>query len=81
MKRLAFTVVVLMLAGCSPKDVPDVQWFKDHEAERNAVLESCGRDSVPTNLDCMNAQKAKNVLGLERRGYVKPKPVQFDSED
>lgn len=71
-------MVVTALSGCNGEDPRSVQWFKDHEAERNAAIEDCNRNAVPESVECLNAQKAKDDLSLARRGYVKPQPVIFD---
>ncbi|MGH8073122.1 MAG: EexN family lipoprotein [Lysobacter sp.] len=78
MNRMILVMVVTVLSGCVGEEPKSVQWFKDHEAERKAVIDDCNRNAVPESVECLNAQEAQDDLSLARRGYVKPKPVNFD---
>lgn len=81
MKKFSAILAMLTLASCSSSEPRSIQWFKDHDVERKAVIEACNQNSVPESVECMNAQKAADALALERRGYVKPQPLKFDSGD
>lgn len=83
MTRIISAVALLLtLAACAQVDPPKtVDWYKVHEAERKAVIETCEENGVPTSLDCVNASKADVAIGAARRGYVKPEPVDFGGGD
>lgn len=78
MNKMVLVLAAMVLSGCVGKEPRSVQWFKDHKAERTAVIGDCNRNAVPESVECLNAQKAEDDLSLARRGYVKPKPVTFD---
>lgn len=78
MNKMMLVLAAMVLSGCVGEEPRSVQWFKDHDPERKAVIEDCNRNAVPDSVECLNAQKAKDDLSLARRGYVKPKPVIFD---
>lgn len=77
-RTLTAATLLLTLAACTKVDPPrSVDWYKTHKAERKAMIETCEEQGVPTSLDCVNASKADIAVGAARRGYVKPKPVDF----
>lgn len=73
--------VAALLASCSERNPRTVEWFVEHETERESVLDGCAKHAAPSSMECMNAQKAKDSLALKRRGYVKPEPVDFGKEE
>lgn len=82
MKYLIVTVLMaIALVACSEAEPRSVEWFSENEADREAVLASCAKHAVPSSIECMNAQKAKDSLALKRRGYVRPEPVDFGKEE
>lgn len=74
-------LMAIVLVACSEADPRSVEWFAENEADREAVLANCARHAVPSSIECMNAQKAKDSLALKRRGYVRPEPVDFGKEE
>ena len=81
MKNLAFaSFAAVLLASCAKDEPRTIEWFVQHEAERESLLSNCARHAVPSSIECMNAQKAKDSIDLKRRGYVRPKPVDFGKE-
>lgn len=64
-KSSAISILLLSvcLTGCKPTH--DVDWYKSHEAERNAKVSEC-RSQAEDNqdADCKNAIQAKRSLQL-----------------
>lgn len=82
MKKLITTLLASFgLAACTTDPPRSIEWFTEHEAERNSVLADCARNAAPESIECLNAQKAEDALALKRRGYVKPQPVDFGEGD
>jgi len=74
---IATSLAILLVAACSTGEPRSVEWFSQHETEREAVLADCARNAVPSSVECLNVQKAEDSLALKRRGYVRPRPVDF----
>lgn len=82
MRTATLTIAVAaLLSACSEAQPRSVEWFVEHEQERETLLLECAKNAVPDSVECLNAQKAKDSLALKRRGYVKPEPVDFSGED
>lgn len=75
------TLMAIVLVACSETEPRSVEWFLESEVDRRAVLAECAKHAVPSSIECLNAQKAKDSLDLKRRGYVKPEPVDFSKEE
>lgn len=78
MRTIFVATALLAMMACSRMETPKtVDWYKEHKAEREALLAECKQHGLATSLDCENANKANIGLAAARRGYVKPKPVSF----
>lgn len=75
------TLMAIALVACYETEPRSVEWFLESEVDREAVLEECVKHAVPSSIECLNAQKAKDSLDLKRRGYVRPEPVDFSKEE
>ncbi len=74
-KLMVIVTTVTILAGCSESEpVQTVDWYKEHNAERLAMLEKCRNNPGEKQLtpNCMNAKQADNEASNARRGYVQP---------
>jgi len=58
-------LVSVLLASCSKPDVYSVEWYKQHEAERNAMIAKCRADPdlVRKDENCRNAADAQALSG------------------
>jgi hypothetical protein len=78
-KLLAFFFVAI-LSGCGEKTpVQTVEWYKEHDAERQAMIGKCQDNpgELAASANCVNAKQAQNEKDLARRGtlrLLKPKP-------
>lgn len=73
--------VLLALAACKPQGaVQSVEWYKEHKAERRAMLAECKAQGASGSADCANAQQAETEVKSARRGYVDTTPVDFSKE-
>jgi len=54
-------LVSALLTSCGKPNVQSVEWYKQHEAERNAMLTKCRADSdlVRKDENCRNAADAQ----------------------
>lgn len=79
MKKLMMIAAVAgVLAGCSESEpVQTVDWYKEHKAERLAMLEKCRDNPGEKQLtpNCTNAKQADKEVSNARRGYVLPPPA------
>lgn len=79
MKKLVMiAAVAAVLAGCSESElVQTVDWYKEHKAERLAMLEKCRDNPGEKQLapNCVNAKHADKEVSNARRGYVLPPPA------
>ena len=68
--------MLLVLAGCEKTQT--VEWYKTHEAERNAVLKKCKDNpgELQFTPNCQNAYQAAASVAPIR--LYQPKPVTFD---
>jgi len=71
-KMLSFLLVATVLSGCGDA-VQTVDWYKEHDTERNEMLKKCKndvnlRDSDP---NCQNAEQANIAKANARRGSVR----------
>ena len=78
MKNIVLLTLLAILAGCGENTpVQTVDWYKEHEAERTAMIAKCKAN--PGELDaspnCINAVTAANHLTVEKRGYTKRAPI------
>lgn len=61
----------LVLTGCGDEPHQTVDWYKAHEAERAEKLAWCNNDAArATDVDCLNAAKAKELAMLAGPGAV-----------
>lgn len=78
MKKLFVAISFVAMTACSPLAAPQsVDWYKQHKSEREAALVECKQRGLPASLNCENASRADTALAAARRGYVKPKPIDF----
>jgi hypothetical protein len=66
--------LVVVLTGCNetapaPDPVQTVSWYKEHDAERNAMIAKCNDNpgELAMTPNCMNAKKADFQKELARR--------------
>lgn len=63
MKRIIF-VVIMLLSACGKESHP-VDWYIDHDAERDARVKECNNDSAEAmrpGSDCVNASRASGLI-------------------
>jgi len=75
MKNLsALLVASAMLAACGDNTpVQTVQWYKEHDAERQEMLAKCknDRNAIDASPNCVNAEQAQVEKRSSRRGVVR----------
>lgn len=69
MKKAVFGfILAALITGCGKSEpVQTVDWYKEHQAERKAMLEKCRNNpgELRGDKNCINAQKAENKLTWE----------------
>jgi hypothetical protein len=76
--KLLVVISFLAVTACAPIEAPQsVDWYKEHKSGREAVLVECKQQALPASLNCENASRADTALAAARRGYVRPKPIDF----
>jgi len=73
--------VSAMLSACGDNTpVQTVQWYKEHDAERQEMLAKCknDRNAMDTAPNCVNAEQAQVENENARRGRIRPKVPTFD---
>ncbi len=72
----AVALVSIMLTGCFQEAEPvhDVEWYKTHDAERQAKLKECSNNpgELRDTPNCENAVQAEKALS-----FGKPKDIQW----
>ncbi|MFN7835587.1 MAG: EexN family lipoprotein [Burkholderiaceae bacterium] len=66
-------LVSALSVSCGKPDVQSVEWYKQHETERNAMLAKCraNPDLVRTDENCRNAGDAQALSGSYTPSPVK----------
>lgn len=68
MKKLIFPLFILALTGCDSEH--SVDWYKEHNSEREAKITECRNDAAErAKPDCQNAIQAEQdlkVLGKKK---------------
>lgn len=80
MKKFIFLALLTSLAGCGEHPAAmTVDWYKEHPAERKAMLTNCTANfgQIGESANCANAQQAANQTANARRGWVTPDAVDF----
>ncbi|MEO5831020.1 MAG: EexN family lipoprotein [Rhodanobacter sp.] len=74
---VALTAMVGLSACGKTEPVQTVDWYKAHDAERQAMVDRCHANpgELAMTPNCINASQASNVKAAERRGYVLPAPI------
>ncbi|PLX76767.1 MAG: hypothetical protein C0607_03650 [Azoarcus sp.] len=68
---IPLVAVAGVLAGCSNSSHQSVEWYMEHQAERALKLQWCNDDMArATDVDCLNATKAKERAMLSGPGAV-----------
>lgn len=79
MKKFSIVLVVAaVLAGCGENTpVQTVDWYKEHETERTAMIAKCKDNpgELAASPNCINATTAANHLVVDKRGYTKRAPI------
>jgi len=77
MKKLfAVLTVSALLSACGEKTpVQTVDWYKEHDTERQELLAKCRNDrkALDNDPNCLNAEQAQISKESSRRGWIKPK--------
>ena len=90
MKQNAVMVLALIvvLTGCKEEKhqevVQTVEWFKEHQAEREAQLAKCNSNpgELAATPNCINASRADSSSVWSKRGGIKtPAPLTFEKND
>ncbi|SMB25128.1 conserved exported protein of unknown function [Sterolibacterium denitrificans] len=81
-------IAALVLAGCKeekPQEpVQTVEWFKAHQAEREARLAKCNANpgELAATPNCVNASRAESSSVWSKRGGIKaPAALTFEKND
>jgi len=80
-KLSAVLTVSALLSACGDNTpVQTVQWYKDHDAERQEMLAKCknDRNAMDAAPNCVNAEQAQVEKDNARRGRIRPKVPTFD---
>jgi hypothetical protein len=74
---VALAAMVSLSACGKTESVQTVDWYKAHDAERQATVDRCHANpgELAMTPNCINAGQASNVEAAERRGYVQPAPI------
>ncbi len=61
----ASLAISALVASCNKPSAQSVEWYKAHDAERQATLEQCrvSGDSAKTDDNCRNAAEAEFLSG------------------
>jgi len=83
MKIFCWVIVFMPCLAIAGVEVKTVDWYKNHEVERNMVIEEC--DQNPGELintpNCINAKAARNSLTWSsREGIIAPQPLTFQTK-
>lgn len=81
---MVFTLIAV-LAGCK-EDKPQepVEWFKEHQAERELRLAKCNSNpgELAATPNCVNASRADSSSVWSKRGGIKaPAALTFEKHD
>lgn len=79
-KIIAVLIFMPCLAIAGPRDVKKVDWYKQHEIERKAVIEACDQNpgELRSDPNCINAKSARESLTWSsREGGIAPAPLTF----
>ncbi|MDR2688317.1 MAG: EexN family lipoprotein [Azoarcus sp.] len=69
MKRLILVMTtVILFTGCE-QEVQTVEWYKEHDAERLAVVRECKEnpDKLNKTPNCVNAKRANTEILTGKR--------------
>ena len=76
---IVLAVAAAVLAGCGSENTPvqTVDWYKEHEVERVAMISMCKANpgELAASPNCINATTAANHLAVDKRGYTKRAPI------
>lgn len=80
---LLLSFISLLLSACNDTNkavsnkVFDVPYYKEHEQEREKMLEACRKDpgTLGDTPNCLNAQTAELQVEASRKGAVRLEPV------
>lgn len=84
-KTILLSVLFFMpyLAIADTPEVKKVDWYKQHETERKAVIEECDQNpgELRNNPNCINAKAARESLTWSSRGgIIAPQPLTFQTK-
>lgn len=74
MKKVLLTsFVLLLLAACQPKEkIRDVEFYRSHASERQAMLKACRSHARKSqDINCQNAVKAQRLEEVSKTGTIK----------
>ncbi|MDR0577030.1 MAG: EexN family lipoprotein [Candidatus Accumulibacter sp.] len=82
---LIYPFVALGLSGCGekPEPVQTVDWYKEHNEERMAMVKKCENNlgELAKTPNCINATKAANALIWSSRKAIPLKPLTKEDFD
>lgn len=67
MRKITLVCVAAMfLIACSSEEIKTVDWYKQHEKERNEMVKKCKNDhSLDGSVNCKNAISAKASMNVK----------------
>jgi len=80
-KISAILAASALLSACGDNTpVQTVQWYKEHDTERQEMLAKCknDRNAMDTAPNCVNAEQAQVEKDNARRGWIRPKVPTFE---
>lgn len=62
--------LILLLCGCKEEEVQTVDWYKQHNQERSAMLDKCQKEKERNHVEkkspnCANASEAQGKIDYE----------------
>lgn len=69
MKKLILScLTTVFLFGCNSEEIKTVDWYKQHETERNEMIKKCKNEhSLDGTKNCTNALSAHSSISIGKK--------------
>lgn len=72
MTKFLLILVALVLAACNKEESHTRSWYREHDAERKAMVTQCKDDAAKAMTpECMNASNAESDIYINGKDYYK----------
>ena len=72
MNKFLLILVALVLAACNKEESHTRSWYRDHDAERKAMVAQCKDDAAKAMApECMNAANAESDIYINGKDYYR----------